>query len=117
MSIGMNLAITYEEIAAYQASTGVSTYAASDERTETGGFYVLWNPDNDQGYTDTGWRYTNGAFEYPSPAYGMTWEKFQADLADGSLNTTFAGWSTRVSDLNDRLSWVIALPDGCKENA
>lgn len=103
----------YKEVYAQSSGrNGISTYETdSSGRTPTGGVYVLWSRTN--GYTGQGWELTIP----DSPSYGLTQEDIDEDLLDDNLNTTFSTWATRVPDINARLTWLLTLPDGCKENA
>lgn len=115
---GTQKAITYEEVAAYQADNGVSTYAVPSGGTATGGFVVSWNSDS--GFTGEGWDKGNVA----SPAHGWTDERIAQDASDGNLNTMFAEWATRYPGDNEeafkiRLNWVTSWMNtyGCVTGA
>lgn len=96
---GVQQAITYEEVAAYQVDNGINTYALPSGGTATGGFVVSWNSET--GFTSAGWDSKN----IDSPAYNWTEEKIESDASDGNLNTMFGEWATNI-DFEIRLNWV-----------
>lgn len=96
---GVQEAIPYAEVAAYQANQGISLYALPSGGTQTGGFVVSWNINS--GFTGQGWDETTWA----SPAFNKTQDNLEDDAADGNLNDTFSDWAERV-DFSDRLNWV-----------
>ena len=103
---GIQEAIPYEEVAAYQANQGVSMYAMPSGGTETGGFMVSW--DSDAGFTGGGWDFDNPS----SPACGKTEEEIQEEITtNGDLNELFENWSENVPFPN-RLNWVTSWMNG-----
>lgn len=106
---GTQEAITYEEVAAYQAQ--VNTYNTNSTGTQTGSYWVNWDIDN--GFTGVGWTLENN--DVNSPAYGVNISDIEADASDGNLNTLFSNWASKVS-LGDRLIWIGQLSNanpGC----
>lgn len=110
MSSGSNQAITYEEVAAYQADQGISTYALPSGGTATGGFVVNWDLEN--GFSDSGWDMSDPH----SPAYGWNVDQIRYEVTNsGNLNGMFKQWSEKVQ-FTDRLNWVtdwMNTHDGC----
>lgn len=95
---GAEQAISYEEVAAYEAN-GIELYGLPSGGTATGSFVVSW--DLEKGFSGHGWNDDNSA----SPAYGWTKEMIENDAADGNLNDMFAQWAQKVS-FQVRLNWV-----------
>lgn len=95
---GAEQAISYEEVAAYEAN-GIELYGLPSGGTATGSFVVSW--DLEKGFSGHGWNDGNP----DSPAYEWSKEMREEDAADGNLNDMFAQWAERVS-FQDRLNWV-----------
>ena len=84
---GIQEAIPYEEVAAYQANQGVSMYGTSNGE-ETGGFVVSWNIDT--GFIGGGWNEENPL----SPAFGKSPEDIQDEITTYSnLENLFENWA------------------------
>lgn len=109
MSSGSNQAITYEEVAAYQADQGIAMYATGSGGYTTGGIYVLWTTDG--GFTGEGWK-TNIS---NSPTEGMTEEEIQQEITNnGNLNNIFGKWVIEV-DYNIRYPWIFNnIAESCR---
>ena len=90
---------------------GTTYFADSGGRIPTSNIYVLW--DVDRGFTGNTWHRSTAG----SPSYGLTDDQFNAFMEDGNLNDMFASWSERVPIIDERLQWLLMLPDACKEDA
>ena len=86
---GAEQAISYEEVAAYEAN-GIELYGLPSGGTATGSFVVSW--DLEKGFSGRGWDEGNPA----SPANGWTKERIENDAADGNLNDMFAQWAHSI---------------------
>lgn len=110
-----NTGISAKELQEYEAVfasvTRTTYFADSGGKTETGGVYVLW--DDTGGFTGTGWHKDTPY----SPSNGFSEKEFEEDMRDGNLNDMFGSWDERVPIINNRLEWLMNLPDRCKQNA
>lgn len=115
MSSGSNQAITYEEVAAYQADQGVTTYSGSSGGYTTGGIYVEW--ENPGGFTSSGWFNTEGAIKPQySPVYGMSDDEITQAITvgGGTLDTVFYNWIHRIG-YEERYGWIFDnVPSNCR---
>lgn len=97
-----NQVVTYEEVKAYQANNGISTYEVGSGGYTTGGIYVDWTTN---GFTNNGW--DNGA-DSGSPVAGMTEEEIldAIDNNNGNLNDIFEKWVGNVG-YEERYEWIL----------
>lgn len=103
--MGSNLAITYEEVAAYQAEQGIALYDGNSGGYTTGGLYLSWTTEG--GFSGTGWHNTNDS---SSPANGYSDEEIRSEIeANGNLDTMFKNWTTNV-DFRVRYDWLLNGP-------
>ena len=109
--MGENVGVTYEEVKAYQATNGIDLYFVnSDGQYTTQGILVLWNSTT--GFTEKGWDESDNN----SPYNFVTRDEWNADIADGNLNTTFAKWTDQETglSLSERLAWCSKMAEkGC----
>ena len=106
-----NQVVTYEEVKAYQANNGISTYEVGSGGYPTGGIYVEWTTDG--GFTNRGW--DNGAGS-GSPVAGMTVEDIHnaIDNNNGTLNDIFEKWVGNVG-YEERYKWILnSVIDSCR---
>lgn len=104
-----NLGITYEEVRAYQAQYGFTTYAENSGGYTTGGIYIEWTRED--GFTGMGWKTDSPN----SPTYNKTKEDIQTEIdTNGNLNATFQEWTKNVL-YQTRYEWIFAnINDSCR---
>lgn len=102
-----NQVVTYEEVKAYQANNGISTYEVGSGGYTTGGIYVEWTTDG--GFTGSGWEehINNSA----SPVYDMTVDGIKEEIGrEGNLNKVFEAW-IKAKDYETRYFWILTNVD------
>ena len=104
-----NQAVTYEEVKAYQAKYGISTYGVGSGGYTTGGIYVDWTTEG--GFTGNGWQSGNSS----SPVYGWSDEKIEQEITDnGNLDNVFEDW-VDLKDYETRYNWILNnVSSGCR---
>lgn len=100
MSSGSNLAITYEEVAAYQAEQGIAMYADGSGGYTTGGIFIMW--DREGGFTGQSWMTDVSG----SPTEGWSEDNIQTVIDNYSnINSIFSEW-VRTIDYETRYTWI-----------
>ena len=95
-----NQVVTYEEVKAYQANNGISTYEVGSGGYTTGGIYVEWTTDG--GFINKGW--DNGTY---SPVAGMSEEQILEEIEkEGDLDEIFKKWVGSVGYVQ-RYEWIL----------
>ena len=104
-----NQVVTYEEVKAYQANNGISTYEVGSGGYTTGGIYVDWTTN---GFTNNGWDNKPGS---GSPVAGMTDEQILNEIEkEGDLDEIFKKWVGNVGYV-ERYEWILdSVIDGCR---
>ena len=104
-----NQVVTYEEVKAYQANNGISTYEVGSGGYTTGGIYVDWTTN---GFTNNGWDNKPGS---GSPVAGMTDEEILNEIdREHNLNAIFEKWVGNVG-YKERYEWILySVIDGCR---
>lgn len=107
-----NQAVTYEEVKAYQAKYGISTYGAGSGAYTTGGIHVSWTTDG--GFTGGGWQ-----TDVPgSPVSGWSEDAIRQEITDnGNLDSVFKNW-VDTKDYEIRYNWILDyVSSGCRREA
>lgn len=109
MSSGSNLAITYEEVAAYQAEQGIAMYADGSGGYTTGGIFIMW--DREGGFTGQGWMTKVSG----SPTAGLSEDDIQTEIDNyNNINNIFSKWVQTV-DYETRYTWIFTnIGDNCR---
>lgn len=107
-----NQAVTYEEVKAYQAKYGFSTYGAGSGGYTTGGIFVSWTTEG--GFTGAGWQFG----DRDSPVFGWSDEKIAQEITDkGNLDSVFKNW-VDTKDYETRYNWILDdVNPGCRGEA